>query len=173
MFQVNNIYTRTLCEICSKLTIKTPERRHWRRPDVFIVSFGHILPSCCIVFINYFEKVIVCWEIIVQLLIYDGLVISISFPHYLPWCSGSRHLLAQSRSRSSRTKYQICVKLTVIEQRQLVVLVCFLLTFSRFQTLCWRFYSWLWTCNCRPGMYGMWNSKPLDLAIYSLFRNSF
>ena len=67
-----------------------------------------------------------------QPLIYDGLAISISFPHYLPWYSGSRHLLALSRSRNSRTKYQICVKLTVIEQRQLVVLVCFSLTFSRF-----------------------------------------
>ena len=28
MFQVNNRNTRTRCEICSKLTIKTPERRH-------------------------------------------------------------------------------------------------------------------------------------------------
>ena len=29
MFQVNNRNTRTKREICSKLTIKTPERRHW------------------------------------------------------------------------------------------------------------------------------------------------
>ena len=28
---------------CSKLTIKTPERRHWRRFVVFIVNFEHIL----------------------------------------------------------------------------------------------------------------------------------
>ena len=27
-FQVNNRNTRTMCEICSKLTIKTTERRH-------------------------------------------------------------------------------------------------------------------------------------------------
>ena len=26
---------------CSKLTIKTPERRHWRRSGVFIVNFEH------------------------------------------------------------------------------------------------------------------------------------
>ena len=26
----------------SKLTIKTPERRHWRRSRVFIVNFKHI-----------------------------------------------------------------------------------------------------------------------------------
>ena len=29
MFKVNNRNTRTRCEICSKLTIKTPKRRHW------------------------------------------------------------------------------------------------------------------------------------------------
>ena len=38
----NQRSTRTRCEICSKLTIKTPERRHWRRSDVFIVNFEHI-----------------------------------------------------------------------------------------------------------------------------------
>ena len=32
---------RTRCEICSKLTIKTSERRPWRRPGVFI-NFEHI-----------------------------------------------------------------------------------------------------------------------------------
>ena len=42
MFKVNNRNTRTKCEICSKLTIKTPERCHWRRSDVFIVNFEHI-----------------------------------------------------------------------------------------------------------------------------------
>ena len=29
MFKVNNRNTRTRCEICAKLTIKTPERRHY------------------------------------------------------------------------------------------------------------------------------------------------
>ena len=41
--EVNNRNTRTRLEICSKLTIKTPERRHWRRSGVFIVNFEHIL----------------------------------------------------------------------------------------------------------------------------------
>ena len=27
---------------CSKLAIKTPERRHWRSSGVSIVNFGHI-----------------------------------------------------------------------------------------------------------------------------------
>ena len=30
------------CEICSKLIIKTPERRQCRRSDVFIVNFENI-----------------------------------------------------------------------------------------------------------------------------------
>ena len=42
MFNVNNRDTRTRCEICSKLTTKTPERRQWRRSSVFIVNFEHI-----------------------------------------------------------------------------------------------------------------------------------
>ena len=36
--QVNNSNTRTRCEICSKLTRKTPERRHWHRSGVFRLS---------------------------------------------------------------------------------------------------------------------------------------
>ena len=44
MFKVNNRKnTRTRCEICSKLIIKTPERRQWRRSGVLIVNFEHIL----------------------------------------------------------------------------------------------------------------------------------
>ena len=39
LLKVNNRNTRTRCEICSKLTIKTPERR---RSGVFIVNFDHI-----------------------------------------------------------------------------------------------------------------------------------
>ena len=42
MFKVNNRNTRKKCEICSKLTIKTPQRLHWRRSGVFIVNFQHI-----------------------------------------------------------------------------------------------------------------------------------
>ena len=43
LFKVNNRSTRKRCEICLKLTIKTPVRRQRRRSGVFTVNFGHIL----------------------------------------------------------------------------------------------------------------------------------
>ena len=43
LFQVYNRNTRKRCEIYSKLTTKTSERRHWRRSGVFIDNFEHIL----------------------------------------------------------------------------------------------------------------------------------
>ena len=42
MFKVNNRNTRTRCEICSKLTMRIPEQRHWRPSAIFIVNFEHI-----------------------------------------------------------------------------------------------------------------------------------
>ena len=38
-FKSNKGNTRIICEICSKLIIKTSERGQWRRSDVFIVNF--------------------------------------------------------------------------------------------------------------------------------------
>ena len=56
--------TRKMCEICSKLTIKTSERRHWRRSGVFIVNFEQILHialvdvmvSSLLLILNIFHK---------------------------------------------------------------------------------------------------------------------
>ena len=42
LLKVNNKNIRTMCEICSKLTIKIPERHHWGRSGIFIVNFEHI-----------------------------------------------------------------------------------------------------------------------------------
>ena len=44
MFKVNDRNTTEKCEICSRLTIETPEQRQWRewrRSGVFIVNFEH------------------------------------------------------------------------------------------------------------------------------------
>ena len=42
LFQVSNTSTTWKCQICSKLTRKTPERRHWRLSGVFVVNLKHI-----------------------------------------------------------------------------------------------------------------------------------
>ena len=42
LFKVNRRNARKMCVICSKLTIKTPERRQWLCSGVFIVNFEHI-----------------------------------------------------------------------------------------------------------------------------------
>ena len=46
-----------MCEICSKLTIKPPKRRHWPRFGGFIVDFEYILHLCSNVSIVNFEQV--------------------------------------------------------------------------------------------------------------------
>ena len=57
MFKVNNRNTRTRCEICSKLTMKTPERQQLRRFGIFIVNFEHILHLFLVFLLLLFEQV--------------------------------------------------------------------------------------------------------------------
>ena len=40
LFKVNNGSTRARCEISSKLTIKTPEQRYWRRSGVLLLTLN-------------------------------------------------------------------------------------------------------------------------------------
>ena len=42
LLQVNNGNTRKMCEICTRLTVKTPEQSQRRSSGVFIVNFEHI-----------------------------------------------------------------------------------------------------------------------------------
>ena len=44
MFKVNNKNTRTSCEIGSKITIKKPERRQWRRSVVNFEYISNLVP---------------------------------------------------------------------------------------------------------------------------------
>ena len=46
---------------CTKLTIKTPERRQWRRSGVFIVNFEHISHLFSSVSIVNFQHVNAGW----------------------------------------------------------------------------------------------------------------
>ena len=59
--KVNNRNTRTRCEICSKLIIKTPERRHWRRSGFFIVNFEHISDFILVFLLLTLKEVIADW----------------------------------------------------------------------------------------------------------------
>ena len=47
--------------MCSKLTIKTPERRQWLGSGVFIVNFEHISHLVLVVSIVNFEQVNAGW----------------------------------------------------------------------------------------------------------------
>ena len=57
LYKFNNRNTRKRCERCSKLTIKTPELRHWRRPGVFIdfTPFSSVS-------IVHFEHINLSWD---------------------------------------------------------------------------------------------------------------
>ena len=60
LFKVNNGNLRKRCEMYSKLSLETPEWRHWRRSGVFIVNFEHIPHS---------SVTIVDWELVFVYLI--------------------------------------------------------------------------------------------------------
>ena len=64
MLKVNNRNIRTRCEIFSKLTKKTPQRRHWFLSGVFIVNFEHISAPCSSLSVVNFEQVNAGWETI-------------------------------------------------------------------------------------------------------------
>ena len=52
LLKVKNGNLRTSCRICSKSTIKIPERRQWRRSGIFIVNFEHIIASWDVAFVS-------------------------------------------------------------------------------------------------------------------------
>ena len=62
LVKVNNRNTIYRYEICSKLIIKTPERCHWHRFDVFVVNFEHISHFFPVFSIVDFKQVNVSWE---------------------------------------------------------------------------------------------------------------
>ena len=62
LFKFNNKNTRKRCEICSKLIIKAPERRHWHRSSVFIVNFWTSMP---------FSSVSLVWRLWTGKILFD------------------------------------------------------------------------------------------------------
>ena len=62
MFKINNKNTRTRHEICSKLTIKTTERRQWRRSGCLYCQLWTYSMPCSSVSIVNFEQANAGWE---------------------------------------------------------------------------------------------------------------
>ena len=61
VFNVKNGNTRTMCDTCSKLTIKTPEGRHWRCSGAFIVNSEHNSHIFLVVQMFTVNKQMFCW----------------------------------------------------------------------------------------------------------------
>ena len=57
MLKVNNRKTRPMCEICSKLTIKTLERRQWSHSGIFIVDANDFILVPLLLTLNIFNIV--------------------------------------------------------------------------------------------------------------------
>ena len=55
---VNHLNTKTMCAVCSKLTIRISERRQSRRSGVFNVNFEQIL-SIILVFLHIRSETVV------------------------------------------------------------------------------------------------------------------
>ena len=56
LFTVDNRTIRTMCEICSISTIRTPERRHLRYSSAFMTNFEQIFLCFGVSFVD-FEQV--------------------------------------------------------------------------------------------------------------------
>ena len=65
LLKFNNRSTRKRLEICLKLTIKTPERRHLHSSGVFMVTFEHISPLFIVLYcwLNKFMLTGIVWVI--------------------------------------------------------------------------------------------------------------
>ena len=74
---------KTRCEICSKLTIKTPERHHWLSPVVLLLalnrlhfsfSISKLLYSSIFVFIRLFSSIFVFIRLFSSILVFLRLI---------------------------------------------------------------------------------------------------
>ena len=58
-FKVDNKNTTKRCEVCSKLTIKTPEKHHWHCSGIFIGNFELILHHFLVFLLLFWTSK--CW----------------------------------------------------------------------------------------------------------------
>ena len=55
MLKLNNGYTRRMCEVCSKLAIKTPERHYWDPSCVFMITLNDVVLVFPLLTLNRFH----------------------------------------------------------------------------------------------------------------------
>ena len=67
LFKINNRNIKKRCEIRSKLTIKTPERRHWRHSGALVVNFKHISHLFLLFLLLILNKQIIPGKLLVSL----------------------------------------------------------------------------------------------------------
>ena len=61
LFKLNKRNTRKRPDICSKLTMKLPERRHWNVPVSSLLTLNYFTPLPSFSIADY-KQVDVCWE---------------------------------------------------------------------------------------------------------------
>ena len=110
LFKVNNENISTICEICSNLTIQTPEWRHWIHSGVNIVKLEHSESSVSIV---AFEQINGGWDSdirrtfqksIFKYFIFDLTRIYWSIPEKK---TGLKVTIPQNAFNSSKQKYDL------------------------------------------------------------------
>ena len=110
LFKVNNRNTRKRCKICSKLTIKTPERRHWRRTGVFIVNFENtrmaLLTSYWCLYRWLWAYFTPCSSVSIGNFEYVNAGWATNFP-YLAWFDFKWAILANNKSAFSKFRWGV------------------------------------------------------------------
>ena len=84
LFKVNHRNTRKRCEICSKLSIKTPERRQWPLSGIFIANFK-LISNIILVFplwtLNRFAGILSFFILLSRASLFNPLTTNV--PHHI------------------------------------------------------------------------------------------
>ena len=125
LLKVNDRNIRKRCEICSKLTIKTPEQHHWRRSGIFTDNFEHILHLFLVSLLFILKKKMTAWT-----------------------RTADKYLFEFNNS-NTRKNCEIWSRLTIKTPEDIfdVVLVSLMLTLNIFSNFFYSFYYWLLTIN--------------------------
>ena len=146
LLKFNSRNIRTRCEICSKLTIKTPEQH--QRFGVFIVNFEHISHLVLVSPLLTLNKYLPTHLVLVSLLL--------TLNKYLPAWLRVENFRKRKFIDSREKTIHVSMKTILILTRNLMSLLllssvlCYRITFS---PLCFRYHYGKYQQNCR------WNKR--------------